>query len=68
MPRSNLCIGREAILAKKIIKNLPQQKVIAERLGIKQNTESYREANVYPKMLKEAIILIEMAGYEVKEK
>lgn len=68
MPRSNLCKAKEEIIANRIIKNLPQQKVVAEKLGITQQAESYRESEVYPRMLKEAIMLIGLAGYEVKER
>ena len=66
MPR--IIYGKEARLAAKIMRNLPRQIDIAKALGEKKQTIHYRVKEVYPEMLEEAIKLMDMAGYEVREK
>lgn len=65
---SRIIYGNEARLAAKIIRNLPRQVEIASRLGLPKQNVHYRLNEVYPEMLEEALKLIDMAGFEIKEK
>lgn len=45
-----------------------KQKDISDEVGRSQQDVSYRIRNVYPEIFEEMITILEMAGYEVKEK
>jgi len=54
--------------ANRIIRCLPQNYKVAAVLGNSQAKQSYRTKEIYPGMLAEAIKLLDLAGYEIKEK
>ena len=45
-----------------------RQKDIAEEICESQQTVSYRIRNVYPVVIEDLVSILEMAGYEIKEK
>lgn len=45
-----------------------KQKDISDEVGRSQQDVSYRIRNVYPEIFEEMITILEMAGYEVREK
>lgn len=47
---------------------LLRQKDIAIAINESQQTVSYRIRNVYPEVLPDIIRILDMAGYEIKEK
>ena len=47
---------------------LIKQQDIATELNISQQLASYRLRKVYPKMFEDLIRLLNLAGYEIKEK
>lgn len=61
-------LTKEARLVDKIIRCLPKQDDISEALGRPQQTVSYRIRKVYPALLREVIVLLDLAGYEIREK
>lgn len=69
MPRSNLT-PNEITLAKKIERNLDaqKQKDLAVELNTNKSTMSYWINELIPKWLPKFIKIIELGGYELKEK
>ena len=45
-----------------------RQKDIAEEICESQQTVSYRIRNVYPVVIEDLLSILDMAGYEIKEK
>lgn len=68
MAKSNLTWYKSK--ATRILKDLRliKQQDIATELNISQQLASYRLRNVYPKMFEDLIRLLNLAGYEIKEK
>lgn len=68
MPKSNLTWYKTK--TKRILKDVKalRQKDIAQALNESQQTISYRINNVYEKDLIQWVLLLDMAGYEIKEK
>lgn len=54
--------------AKRIIRCLPANYLLAAELGNTQQKQIYRTKEVYPEMLTEAIRVLDLAGYEIVEK
>lgn len=65
---AKVILTKSARLVDRILRCLPKQKEVAAVLGESPQTINYRIKNVYPKTLSELIILLELAGYEIKEK
>lgn len=68
MPRSTLTWYKTK--SARILKDfkLLKQKDIANMINESQQTVSYRLKNVYPAVLPDIIRILDMAGYEIKEK
>lgn len=68
MPKSTLTWYKSK--SNRILKDfrLLKQKDIAFEIGESQQTVSYRLRNVYPEVLPDLIRILNMAGYEIKEK
>lgn len=66
MPR--VYLSKEERQAARVIRSLPRNVDVARRLNESRQTIGYRKKNVYQKMLEEALILLDLAGYEIKEK
>ena len=68
MPRSTLTWYKTK--STRILKDfkLLKQKDIANMINESQQTVSYRLKNVYPAVLPDIIRILDMAGYEIKEK
>lgn len=66
MPK--VILTKEARMADRIIRCLPRNKEVAAVNGISQQAQLYRTKNVYPKLLVEIIHVLDMAGYEIREK
>lgn len=58
----------EARLSDRIIRSLPKNKDVAAVNGLSQQAQLYRTRNVYPKLIVEMIHVLDLAGYEIKEK
>lgn len=56
--------------ANRLLKDIKylRQTEVAEKLNDSKQKFSYRVNNVYPKILPELIIVLDMAGYEIREK
>lgn len=54
--------------ANRIIRCLPANYLVAAELGNTRQKQNYRTKEVYPTMLIEVIKILDMAGYEIKEK
>ena len=65
---AKVILTREAKMADRIIRCLPRQKDVAEALGESPQLIHYRLKEVYPKQIAELITLLDLAGYEIKEK
>lgn len=65
---AKVILSREGRLTDRILRCLPKQKTVAEVLGESPQAINYRIKNVYPKQIRELIILLDLAGYEIKEK
>lgn len=65
---AKVILTKEARQADKIIRCLPRQIDVADKLGISKQLARYRILNVYPSMIVECIKLLDLAGYEIKEK
>ena len=68
MPKSTLTWYKSK--ANRIIKDIKflKQTEIAQELNDSKQKFSYRVNNIYPKILPELIIVLDKAGYEIKEK
>lgn len=68
MPKSTLTWYKTK--SNRILKDfkLLKQREIAETINESQQTVSYRLKNVYPSVLPDIIRILDMAGYEIKEK
>lgn len=68
MPKSTLTWYKTK--STRILKDfkLLKQKDIANMINESQQTVSYRLKNVYPAVLPDIIRILDMAGYEIKEK
>lgn len=65
---AKVILNKDARTADRIIRCLPRTTDVAKRLDTSRQTASYRIKNVYPKMLVELITILDLAGYEIKEK
>lgn len=65
---AKVILTSEARLADRIIRCLPQNSKVAAVNGLSRQAQSYRTKNIYPRMLQEAIKILDLAGYEIKEK
>lgn len=54
--------------ATRIIRCLPQNYKVAEALGNTQQKQRYRTQEIYPVIIPELIKILDLAGYEIKEK
>lgn len=61
-------LSKEDKLADRIIRSLPKNKEVAEANGMSQQAQLYRTKNVYPKLLVEFMHVLDLAGYEIREK
>lgn len=48
--------------------NALKKKDIADELCMCHQTASYRVTHVYPKLLEEFVLVLDLAGYEIREK
>ncbi len=55
-------------MADRIIRNLPKQVEVAKALNETPQVICHRIHKVYPKEIADLLILLDLAGYEVKEK
>lgn len=65
---AKVILSKEGRLADRIIRCLPKQRRVAEALGESPQLISYRIKNIYPQQISELIVLLDLAGYEIKEK
>jgi len=54
--------------AERIIRCLPRNIEVAEALGNSQQKQLYRTEHVYPEVIAELITVLDLAGYEIREK
>ena len=68
MPKSSLTWYKTK--SRRIMKDIRalKQREIAEAICESQQTVSYRVRNVYEKELDDFILILDLAGYEIKEK
>lgn len=65
---AKVILTKESRMADRIIKCLPKQVTVAKALGESPQLISYRMKNIYPKQISELITLLDLAGYEIREK
>lgn len=65
---AKVILTSEARLADRIIRCLPQNSKVAAVNGYSRQKQDYRTKEVYPKILPEVIKILDLAGYEIKEK
>ena len=61
-------LKKESRLADRILRCLPKKTQVAAELGISRQAYGYRFLNVYPKTFPEFIKMLDLAGYEIREK
>lgn len=65
---AKVILTSEARQADRIIRCLPKNIICAKRLGISPQLMGYRIKNMYPAQFTEFIKLLDLAGYEIREK
>lgn len=65
---AKVILSKEGRLADRILRCLPKQVTVAEALGESPQVISHRIRKVYPQQISELIVLLDLAGYEIKEK
>ena len=61
-------LTEEARMADRILRCLPEKTQVAAELGISRQTYGYRFLGVYPRIFPEFIKMLDLAGYEIREK
>lgn len=65
---AKVILTEEARKADRILRCLPKKTQVAAELGISRQAYGYRFLNVYPKTFPEFIKMLDLAGYEIREK
>lgn len=65
---AKIILSKERRQADRIVRSIPQPVKVAERLNISRQLARYHINTLYPRILEELIIVLDMAGYEIREK
>ena len=61
-------LTKESRMADRILRCLPKKTQVAAELGISRQAYGYRFSEVYPRTFPEFIKMLDLAGYEIREK
>lgn len=65
---AKVILTKESRLADRILRCLPKKTQVAAELGISRQAYGYRFSEVYPRTFPEFIKMLDLAGYEIREK
>lgn len=65
---AKVILTKESRLADRILRCLPKKTQVAAELGISRQAYGYRFSEVYPRTFPEFIKILDLAGYEIREK
>ncbi|MCI6677508.1 MAG: hypothetical protein MSG78_11575 [Clostridiales bacterium] len=65
---AKVILTKESRLADRILRCLPKKSQVAAELGISRQAYGYRFSEVYPRTFPEFIKMLDLAGYEIREK
>ena len=65
---AKVILTKESRLADRILRCLPKKTQVAAELGISRQAYGYRFSEVYPRTFPEFINMLDLAGYEIREK
>ena len=65
---AKVILTKESRLADRILRCLPKKSQVAAELGISRQAYGYRVSEVYPRTFPEFIKMLDLAGYEIREK
>lgn len=65
---AKVILTKESRLADRILRCLPKKSQVAAELGISRQAYGYRFSEVYPRTFPEFIKILDLAGYEIREK
>lgn len=65
---AKVILTKERRMADRIIRCMPSGAEIGRQLGESSQIMNYRKREVYPKVLPELIKVLDLAGYEIKER
>ena len=65
---AKVILTKESRLADRILRCLPKKSQVAAELGISRQAYGYRFLEVYPRTFPEFIKMLDLAGYEIREK
>ena len=65
---AKVILTKESRLADRILRCLPKKSQVASELGISRQAYGYRFSEVYPRTFPEFIKMLDLAGYEIREK
>ena len=65
---AKVILTEEARKADRILRCLPKKTQVAAELGISRQAYGYRFSEVYPRIFRDFIKMLDLAGYEIREK
>lgn len=65
---AKVILTKESRLADRILRCMPKKSQVAAELGISRQAYGYRFSEVYPRTFPEFIKMLDLAGYEIREK